>query len=60
MLIGNCFSIGISSLATIVISLIQSRHLSQQDSVAIWDNTRDIDNPLSPWPETYAKYNIYL
>ena len=25
----------------------------------VWENTRDIDNPLSPWTELYARL-LYL
>lgn len=55
MLIGNCVSIGVSLIVTIVTTLATNRHFDSENDTSVWENTRDIDSPLSPWPELFSK-----
>ena len=55
MLCGNLTAIGSGGLISILVSLITNRHYSPEMANEIWENTRDIDNPLSPWTEMYAR-----
>ncbi|XP_072174249.1 uncharacterized protein [Diadema setosum] len=55
MLIGNLGSIFSGALLCIFISLVTNRNVSEEQKAEIWEKTRDIDNPLSPWPELYVK-----
>ncbi|CAH1774641.1 unnamed protein product [Owenia fusiformis] len=52
MLWGNLSAIASGGLITWICSLLNH---SVIDTTEIWENTRDIDNPLSPWPEMYAR-----
>ncbi|KAL3315475.1 hypothetical protein Ciccas_005892 [Cichlidogyrus casuarinus] len=57
MLAGNCVSIGVGAILPIIITLITRRcgcSDNQNESSDQWEGTRDIDNPLRPWPEVYA------
>ncbi|VEL35785.1 unnamed protein product [Protopolystoma xenopodis] len=58
MLIGNCTSLGVGLLLPIVITYASTRHWKEQvlDPDKVWDSMRDIDNPLKPWPEIYARW----
>jgi len=51
MLVGNLMSILSGGAITIVMSLVKGR--DQPES--IWENTRDIDNPLRPWSDFYVR-----
>ena len=53
MLAGNLAAILSAGLITVVVSLVTNRNQMATDE--IWENTRDIDNPLSPWTEKYAR-----
>ena len=53
MFAGNLVAILSGGVITIVVSLITSCKNVVQ-TTEIWENTRDIDNPLSPWTELYA------
>ncbi|CAD5123308.1 DgyrCDS11664 [Dimorphilus gyrociliatus] len=55
MLCGNITSIAVSCIVTIIVSLITNRYYTNGNDQEIWENTRDIDNPLSPWVELYAR-----
>ncbi|ESO83679.1 hypothetical protein LOTGIDRAFT_169159 [Lottia gigantea] len=55
MLCGNLTSILAGGLITVVVSLITNRHYDAMLGREIWETTRDIDNPLNPWTETFAK-----
>ncbi|XP_030829061.1 urea-proton symporter DUR3 [Strongylocentrotus purpuratus] len=55
MLIGNCGSILTGALITVVVSLLTNRGVTEEEKHEIWEKTRDIDNPLSPWPHHYVK-----
>ena len=55
MLAGNVVSIASGAIITILVSLILSRNSKGQDKKEVWEMTRDIDNPLRPWTELYAK-----
>jgi len=52
MLVGNLVSILSGGTITVVISLIRGR---DQPSDVVWENTRDIDNPLRPWSDFYVR-----
>ncbi|XP_061180272.1 uncharacterized protein LOC133188802 [Saccostrea echinata] len=54
MLAGNLMGILSSSIITPVVSILTSTN-GVRNASEIWENTRDIDNPLSPWTERYAK-----
>jgi hypothetical protein len=55
MLAGNLVGILSSGIITPIVSIVTSQN-EVQLAENIWENTRDIDNPLSPWTERYAKY----
>nr|XP_054750098.1 uncharacterized protein LOC129255796 [Lytechinus pictus] len=55
MLIGNCGSILSGALITLVVSFLTNRGVTEEEKHEIWEKTRDIDNPLSPWPQLYVK-----
>ena len=72
MLVGNLVSIFGGGLITVILTLVSSRvrlmassfltddgpmTLQQQETSAVWDSTRDIDNPLRPWAELYTRYD---
>ena len=55
MLAGNLCAILSGGLITVIVSLVQMR--DREINVAeVWETTRDIDNPLNPWTEVYARY----
>ena len=63
MLVGNLVSIISGGLITVVLTFVTNRHYVADMDEEVWENTRDIDNPLSPWTELYARYvwnNVYL
>lgn len=53
MLAGNLMGILSSGIITPAVSILTTPHDHNRDD--IWENTRDIDNPLNPWTERYAK-----
>ena len=55
MLVGNLAAIFSGAFLTIIISLVENRHFDNSQSDDVWETTRDIDNPLSPWTELYAR-----
>lgn len=55
MLAGNVVSIASGAIITILASLVLNRNGRGQDKKEVWETTRDIDNPLRPWTELYAK-----
>jgi hypothetical protein len=55
MLAGNVVAILAGGLITIVMSFVTNRDYVKEQETEIWENTRDIDSPLSPWTEVYAK-----
>ncbi|KAL5014496.1 hypothetical protein ScPMuIL_008766 [Solemya velum] len=55
MLCGNLVSIISGGVITFVVSVVLSKYRSFDSSPEIWENTRDIDSPLNPWTELYAK-----
>ena len=54
MLAGNVVAIVSGGVICIVISVVKTWG-SPPDPEEVWERTRDIDNPLSPWTEAYAK-----
>ncbi|XP_041377330.1 urea-proton symporter DUR3-like [Gigantopelta aegis] len=54
MLCGNLAAILSGGIITIVVTFITNRNYDATAGKEIWENTRDIDNPLSPWTEKYA------
>ncbi|CAH1784663.1 unnamed protein product [Owenia fusiformis] len=56
MLVGNIVAIAGGAILTIVVTLVQNRgRITEEQEQMIWDSTRDIDNPLTPWTELYAR-----
>ncbi|RUS77237.1 hypothetical protein EGW08_014990 [Elysia chlorotica] len=55
MLCGNLVSILGGGMVTILVTLLTNRDFVPEQGKEIWENTRDIDNPLSPWMERYQK-----
>ncbi len=55
MLVGNVVAIGSGGLICITVSLITNRNYTSEMETTVWENTRDIDSPLGPWTEMYAK-----
>ncbi|XP_072019734.1 LOW QUALITY PROTEIN: uncharacterized protein [Amphiura filiformis] len=55
MLIANCVAIFSGAAITIIMSFVTKRHISEFETAETWEKTRDIDNPLSPWPELYIR-----
>lgn len=55
MLCGNLVAILFSGVVTVVVSFVTNRYYDKSQDAEIWENTRDIDNPLAPWTEVYAK-----
>ena len=60
MLAGNLAAILTGGLLTLVVTLTTNRHFDSSMAHEVWENTRDIDNPLSPWTECYARYYITI
>ncbi|XP_022084721.1 urea-proton symporter DUR3-like [Acanthaster planci] len=59
MLIGNCTSLLSGGLIAVGVTFFTKHPLSEQERMEIWEKTRDIDNPLSPWTELYVReFNI--
>lgn len=58
MLAGNLVGILSSGIITPIVSILTSQD-GFQVADNVWENTRDIDNPLSPWTERYAKYDMH-
>jgi len=52
MLVGNLVSILSGGAITVMMSLIRGR---DQPPESVWENTRDIDNPLRPWSDFYVR-----
>jgi len=52
MLVGNLVSILSGGTITVVVSLIRGK---DQPPDTVWENTRDIDNPLRPWSDFYVR-----
>ncbi|XP_048249148.1 urea-proton symporter DUR3-like [Haliotis rufescens] len=55
MLCGNLTAILSGGMITIVVSLVTNRSQDPSKSREIWEQTRDVDNPLCPWTEKYAQ-----
>jgi hypothetical protein len=56
MLVGNCLSIGVGGIVVVLLTLITTKPLNVDQTGEVWEKTRDIDSPLLPWTEIYAKY----
>ena len=54
MLAGNVASIVTGGLITVTVTLF-TRGWNSNMTHEVWENTRDIDNPLCPWTERYAR-----
>jgi hypothetical protein len=55
MLVGNVFSITTGGVLVVLLTLITTKSLNVDQIGEIWEKTRDIDSPLLPWTEIYAK-----
>lgn len=56
MLVGNVTSIGIGGILVVVLTFLTTEPLNVDQIGEVWEKTRDIDSPLMPWTEIYAKY----
>lgn len=55
MLVGNVVSVIAGGILTIVLTFATTKNYKSDNSKDIWEDTRDIDNPLYPWTELYKK-----
>ncbi|VEL37811.1 unnamed protein product [Protopolystoma xenopodis] len=57
MLVGNCISISSGFIIPVLVTLMQTRNYStvMRQPEAAWDGTREVENPLHPWPELFVK-----
>uniref|UniRef100_A0A1I8GDX2 MCU domain-containing protein n=3 Tax=Macrostomum lignano TaxID=282301 RepID=A0A1I8GDX2_9PLAT len=55
MLVGNLVSIFTGLLVTLAVTMATNRSMDADAAAEVWEVTRDIDNPLLPWAEVYAK-----
>jgi hypothetical protein len=55
MLVGNVVSIASGGIICVVLTFITSPSLNVDQIGEVWEKTRDIDSPLLPWTEIYAK-----
>uniref|UniRef100_A0A1I8I9R1 Urea active transporter n=1 Tax=Macrostomum lignano TaxID=282301 RepID=A0A1I8I9R1_9PLAT len=55
MLAGNLVSMGLGLIVTVVVTMVTNRDFQPEKAAEVWETTRDIDNPLHPWSELYAK-----
>lgn len=46
-------------VATVVMTYLTTKPLTEEEETEVWDKTRSIDNPLQPWPELYAEYVLH-
>jgi len=51
-LTGNLVSLLSGGILAVLVSLFSGK---AKEGPEVWEKTRDIDNPLSPWTELYAK-----
>ncbi|KAL4238792.1 hypothetical protein ACF0H5_003499 [Mactra antiquata] len=51
-LTGNLVSLLSGGLISVIVSLFSGKN---KEGTEVWEKTRDIDNPLSPWTELYQK-----
>ncbi|CAH1777539.1 unnamed protein product [Owenia fusiformis] len=54
MLVGNCISIGLSGLVSVIVSLC-TLDWKRFDEKKEWEKLRNIENPLHPWYVKYAR-----
>jgi hypothetical protein len=55
MLVGNVFSIGAGGILVVAMTHITTKPLNVDQIGEVWEKTRDIDSPLQPWAEIYAR-----
>ncbi|XP_064611598.1 uncharacterized protein LOC135475601 [Liolophura sinensis] len=55
MLGGNIVAIVSGGLLSFLVSMVTNRNFDSSRGAEVWESTRDIDNPLSPWTENYAR-----
>lgn len=55
MLVGNVLSIGTGGILVVVFTFMTTKQLNVDQIGEVWEKTRDIDSPLMPWTEIYAK-----
>jgi len=55
MLTGNLCAILSGGVLAVIVTFITNWHYDASTSTEVWETTRDIDNPLSPWTELYAR-----
>jgi hypothetical protein len=55
MIVGNIFAIGFGGLVLVVLTLCTTKPLNVDQTLEVWERTRDIDSPLMPWSEVYSR-----
>lgn len=55
VLAGCCASFGVSLIISVIISLVMNWNQSKAQADFEWIKTMSIDNPLSPWVNTYRR-----
>ncbi|XP_070546656.1 uncharacterized protein [Ptychodera flava] len=55
MLVGNCVAIGSGAIITFIVTWATNYNLTATERKETWEKTLDIDNPLVPWAELYAR-----
>jgi hypothetical protein len=55
MLVGNVCSITTGGVMVVCLTFYTAKSLNVDQKLEVWEKTRDIDSPLLPWPEIYAK-----
>jgi hypothetical protein len=58
MLVGNCLAIGVGGIVVVILTLLTTKPLNVDQTGEVWEKTRDIDSPLLPWTEIYAKFDF--
>ena len=56
VLIGNVTSVVGGGLVCVIVSYVTTcKSAKKSNPDEVWEATLDIDNPLQPWAETYAR-----
>ena len=59
ILAANVISMGGGALVCVLVSIITSTKSDYVDKPdGVWEETLEIDNPLRPWAEIYARFEL--
>ena len=56
LVVASACSLCVGGVVCIVVSLVLSIGTEETRPDEAWEVTRNIDNPLCPWTEVYARY----